>query len=147
MVGPVAGEHLVAAGVVPSELDRVLDRLGPAEREEHLVEVAGQDLGELLAEPAADLRCEGRLDVLEPGRLLGDRVDHPAVAVADVHRHELAVEVEDPLALGRVQVDALRMVDGDRIQGALDGPREERVGAVERDDLRARHLGDGFEGH
>ena len=47
VVRAVAGEDLVAAGVVAGELDRVLDRLGAAEREEDLVDVAGQDLGEL----------------------------------------------------------------------------------------------------
>ena len=65
VVGAVAGEDLVATGVVAGELDRVLDRLGAAEREEDLVHVAGQDLGELLAEPAADLGGERRLDVLQ----------------------------------------------------------------------------------
>ena len=116
VVGAVAGEDLVPAGVVAGELDRVLDRLGAAEREEDLVQVAGQDLGHLRAEPAADLRREARHDVLELLRLLGDRVDDPPVAVADVHGHQLAVEVEDPPALGRVQVDALGMIDRDRVE-------------------------------
>jgi hypothetical protein len=40
--------------------------------------------------------------------------------VPDVDRHELAVEVEDPLAVGRVQVDTLGAIDRDRIQLALD---------------------------
>ena len=132
VVGAVAGEDLVAAGVVAGELDGVLDRLGAAEREEDLVQVAGQDLGQLRAEAGADLGREGRLDVLELRRLRGDRVDDPPVAVADVDRHQLAVEVEDPPALGRVEVDALGVVDGDRVDGALDGPREEGVLARER---------------
>ena len=116
----------------PGELDRVLDRLGAAEREEDLVHVARQDLGQLRPEPGPDLGRERRLDVLELGRLRGDRVDDAPVAVADVDRHQLAVEVEDPLALGRVQVDALGVVDRDRVDGALGRPREERVLARER---------------
>ena len=98
-------------------------------------------------EPGADLGRERRLDVLELGRLLGDRVDDPPVAVADVDRHQLAVEVEDPLALGRVQVDALGAVDRDRVERALDRPREERVLPGEGDDLLARHPRRGADAH
>src|SRR3954471_5113470 len=50
VVRAVPGEDLVAPGVVTGDLDRILDRLGAAEREEDLVDVARQDLGELLAE-------------------------------------------------------------------------------------------------
>jgi len=117
----------VPAGGRAGELDRVLDRLGAAEGEEDLVHVAGQDLGQLGSQPGADLGGERGLDVLQLGSLRRDGVDHPAVAVADVDRHQLAVEIEDPAALGRVQVDALGVVDRDRVDGALDGPREERV--------------------
>ena len=76
VVRAVAGEDLVAARVVAGELDRVLDRLGAAEREEDLVEVARQDLGQLLR------RAAPRISVAKAGwtywsfvRLLGDRVD------------------------------------------------------------------------
>ena len=65
VVRAVAGQDLVLAADVPGELDRVLDRLRAAEREEHLVHVARQDLGELGPEPRPDLGREGRLDVLE----------------------------------------------------------------------------------
>jgi hypothetical protein len=139
VVGPVSGEDLVPARVVTGELDRVLDGLRPAEGEEDLVEVAGQDLGQLLPEAAPDLGREGRHDVLELLGLLRDRVDDPPIAVADVHRHQLAVEVEDPLSVRRVEVDALGVIDRDRVERALDRPREERVGPVEGDDFLARH--------
>ncbi len=148
VVGAVAGEHLVAAGVVPGKLDRVLDRLGAAEREEDLVQVAGHDLGHLRAEAPPDLGREPGHDVLELLGLLVDRIDHAPVAVADVDRHQLAVEVEDLPALGRVQVDALGTIDRDRVDRPLDRPREERVGAIERDDLLAGEvLQGGFDGH
>ncbi len=122
VVRAVAGEDLVAAGRVAGQLDGVLDRLRAAEGEEHLVHVAGQDLGQLRPEPGADLGRERGLDELELGRLGGDGVDDAPVAVADVDRHQLAVEVDDPLPLGRVQVDALGVVDRDRVDRALDGP-------------------------
>src|SRR5439155_515284 len=79
------------------------------------------------SQPRTGLGDERRLDILEHECLLGDRIDDAPVAVTDVDRHELAVEVEDPLPVGRVEVDALRVVDRDRVDGALDGPGEERV--------------------
>ncbi len=139
VVRPVAGEHLGPAREVAGELDRVLDRLRPAEGEEDLVEVARHDLGHLRAEAGPDLGGEGRLDVLQLRRLGRDRVDDPAVAVADVHRHQLAVEVDDPAAFGRVEVDPLGVVDRDGVDGALRGPREERVRPGEANDLLAGH--------
>ena len=147
VVGAVAGQDLVLAAHVAGELDGVLDRLGATEREEHLVHVARQDLGELGPELGPDLGREGRLHVLQLGRLGGDGVDDALVAVADVDRHQLAVEVEDPAALGRVEVDAFRPVDGDRVQGALHGPREDGVFARERHDLLAAHRGAGLDAH
>src|SRR3954451_20265228 len=65
----------------------------------------------------------------------------------DVDRHQLRVEGEDPLALGRVQVHALGAVDGDRVDRALDRPREDRVLAREGNDLLARHAGRGADAH
>ena len=147
VIGAIAREHLRPTGEVPGELDRVLDRFRSAEGEEHLVEVARHDLGELGSQPRAGLRRERRMDELQPGRLLGDRAHDALVAVTDVHRHQLAVEVEDPLALGRVQVDALGAVDGDRVDRTLDRPRGEGVGPRERDDLGAGHRGGWFDGH
>src|SRR4029450_8801762 len=89
-----------------------------------------------------------RLDILELGSLLADRVDDAPVAVADVDRHQLAVEVEDPLTLGRVEVDPLRPIDRDRVDRPLGGPREERVLPTEPDDLLARHpAGCGADAH
>ena len=42
VIRPVPGEDLVSAGVLASDLDRVLDGLGAAEREEDLVEISGE---------------------------------------------------------------------------------------------------------
>src|SRR4029077_1511902 len=111
VIGAVASEDLVPAGVLSSDLDRVLDRFGTAEREEDFVEVAGQQPGQLLAKTRADLGDERRLDELQPRGLLDDGVDNPPVAVTDVHGHQLAVEIENAVAFGREQPDALSMID------------------------------------
>ena len=84
----------------------------------------GKDLGELGPELRADLGREGRLHVLELGRLGGDGVDD-ALGRRGRCRPTCSwlSKSSDPAALGRVEVDALRSVDGDRVQGALHGPR------------------------
>src|SRR5439155_16284337 len=61
------------------------------------------------------------------------------VAMADVHAHQLAVEVDEALAFGRPEVDALRAGHGDRIDFRLSGPLEERVLLRQRDHLFAGH--------
>src|SRR3990172_3730724 len=147
VVRAVAGEDLRAAGVVAGQLDRVLDGLRSAEREEDLVHVARQDLGQLRPQARPWLGREGGLDVLELRRLRRDGVDDPPIAVADVHAHQLAVEVDDAPPLGRVEVDPLRVVDGDRVELALHAPTEERVLAAEADDLLAGHRGGRGDGH
>ncbi len=59
-----------------------------------------------------------------------------------------AVEVDDPAPLRRVQVDALGVIDRDRVERSLDGPAEERVGPCEPDDLLRRQVvGRGAGGH
>ncbi len=126
-------------GVLTCDLDRVLDRLCAAECEEHLVEIAGEQSGELLAETRPNLGDERGLDELQACRLLDHRVDHTLVAVPDVDRHQLAVEVEDAPALRRVQPHAFGVVDRNRINGALDGPREEGVVLRQPCDLLAGH--------
>src|SRR4029450_6382996 len=59
--------------------------------------------------------------------------------VADVDRHQLAVEVEDALPFGGEEPDALGVVDDDRVERALDRPGKEGVRAVEGADPLARH--------
>ncbi len=139
VIGAVPGEDLVSAGVLTRDLDRVLDGLRPAECEEDLVEVSGQERRQLLTEARANLGDECRLHELQLGGLLGDRLHDPLVAVSDVHRHELAVEVEDAPAFRRVQPDSFRVIDGDGIDCTLHRPREERVLLRQPRDLFAGH--------
>ena len=72
-------------------------------------------------------------------RLFLDRLHDARVAVADVHAHQLAVEVEEALAFRRPEIHALGAVHGDRVDGALRGPLEDGVLLGQRDDLVACH--------
>ena len=139
VIGPVAGENLVAPRHEARELDRVLVRFGAAVGEEEHVDVARRDLGQLRPEPGARLGRHERVGVREHGHLLLDRADHALVAVADVHAHQLAVEVDEPLPFRRVEIDPLRVGNRDRIDFRLRRPFEERVLLRERNHLLAGH--------
>ena len=139
VVGAVADGDLVAARVHPGDLDRVLVRLGAPVREEERVDVARRELGELGAQPRARLGRHERVGVGERRRLLRDGLDDALVAMADVRAHQLAVEVEVALALGRPEPAALGAGNGDRIDLRLGRPFEDRVALGQLDDLVAGH--------
>ena len=115
--------------------------LGAAVREEEDVDVARRDLRELCAQPGAHLRRRGRSDVRQHSRLLLDRPHDARVAMTDVHAHQLAVEVEEPFAVGRPEIGALGAGDGNRVERVLRGPFEERVLLRQGDDLSVSHGG------
>src|SRR5213082_3198868 len=54
-----------------------------------------------------------------------DRAHDARIAVADVHAHQLAVEVDEALAFRRPEVDALRSRHRNRIDFRLRRPLEE----------------------
>ena len=72
-------------------------------------------------------------------RLLLNRADDALVAVADVHAHQLAVEVDEALPFRRPEVDALRACHRNRIDLGLRRPLEERVLLRKRNHLVAGH--------
>ena len=139
VIRAVAREDLVATGVPARGLDGVLVGLGAAVGEEEAVDVAGRDGGQLRAKPRANLGGHERVGVRELRRLLLDGLHDTRVAVPDVHAHQLAVEVQEALAFGRPEIDALGAVHGNRIHGALRGPLEDGVLLRQRDDLVAGH--------
>jgi hypothetical protein len=100
--------------------------------------VAGPERGELLSEEGPGLVGGERRDVGELLALLRDRVHDTLVPVTDVHAHQLAVEVEEATAVGRVEVDALGVVDGERRDLRLRRPVVEGVALRELDDLFCR---------
>ena len=99
----------------------------------------GVDFGELRAEARANFGGHERIGVGERCRLIGDGLDDALVAVSDVDRHELAVEVDEALAFGRVEINSLGAGDGNGIDFRLRGPFVERVLAGEIDDFFASH--------
>jgi hypothetical protein len=139
VVRAIPGQDLVATGCKTRKFDRVLVGLGSAVGEEKHVDVARRDLGELCAQARAGLGCHERVRVRKRGQLILDRPNHAFVAMTDVHAHQLAVEVDEPLAFGRVEVDPLRVRDGNRIHLRLRRPFEERMLLRQRNHLFSGH--------
>src|SRR5258708_6264166 len=127
MVGTVTRDDLVASSKLAGKFDGVLIGLGAAISEKEGVDVAGSNLRELRAEPRAGLGSHEWIGVAERLRLLVDSVDDSLVAVADVDRHQLAIEVDEALALGRPEINSLGLGDRDGIDLRLCGPLEECV--------------------
>ena len=144
VIRPVSRQNLVAPRVGTRDLERVLVGLRAPIGKEEGVDIARGDLGKLCAQLRARLgRHAARHHVAELRGLCLDGLDHPRIAVADVHRHQLAVEVDVALPVRRVEVDAFRSIDGKRIDGALYRPFGDRVLLRERNHLFARHLRSG----
>ncbi len=135
VIRAIPREHLVAAGVLPRHLDRVLVGLGAAVGEEERVDVAGRDRGELLAEERPGLGRHEGIGVREGLGLLLDGADDPLVAVADVDAHQLAVEVEVALALGGPEPAPFGAGDRDRVHLRLRRPFVERMRLRQRNEF------------
>ena len=87
----LAAEHVVVAG----HLERDLDGLRPARREDHVVEVAGRQTRDPLGQGDGRLGREDVADgVRQARRLVGDRVDHLLAAVADVGHRDPGDRIE-----------------------------------------------------
>ena len=118
MVGDLAGDDLrlvhVAAQlvVVAGHLQRGLDGLRAAAGEEHAVEVAGGELGDLRGQldrrrvRVGPVRVEAQL-----AGLVGARLGDVLAAVADVHAEQRAEPVEVALALVVPDVAAVALDD------------------------------------
>src|ERR1017187_7800639 len=66
-----------------------------------------------------------------------------SVAMSDVHRHQLAVEIDEALPFRRPEIDALCPSHRNRIDLGLCRPLKQCVLPGEIDDLSARHRGVG----
>ena len=139
VIRAVAREDLVPPGEQPRDADGVLVGFGAAVGEEEDVDVAGRDLGQLLAQPRPGLGGHERIGVGERLGLLLDRLDDAGIAVAGIDAHQLAVEVDEALALGRPEVHALGARHRNRIHGGLRRPLVQGVALGQRHHLLTGH--------
>ena len=141
MIRTVARDDFVTPGEEASDLDRVLVGFGAAVGKEECVDVAGSNLSEFCAEASARLRCHKWVGIAECLRLLVHRVDHALVAVADIDRHQLAVEVDEALPFRRPEIDSFGAGDWDGIDLRLRRPLKQSVFLGEINNFLARHRG------
>src|SRR5439155_2513009 len=138
MVGTIARQNFVSAGIETRDPDRVFIGVGAGVGKEKRIDVAGSNLGELGPEPRSRFCNHERVRVREYRRLILNRLDHTTVAVTDIHAHQLAVEIEISPAVRFPEVYALRAGNGNVIDPALRGPLEQRVLLREYDDVVGR---------
>jgi hypothetical protein len=67
--------------------------------------------------------------------LVGDGFDDTIITMADVNRHQLAVEVDVALAFRRIEINSLGGGDRNGIDFRLRGPFVERVLLAKIDDF------------
>jgi hypothetical protein len=139
VIGAIARQDFLPPGDGASNLEGVLIRVRAAVGEEEHIQIARCELRELGAEARARLGRHRRSCVLENGGLLLNRFHHALVGMADVHGHELTVEIDEALAFRRPEVDALRPRDRYRIDRPLRRPFEDRVFLRQRNNLFTRH--------
>ena len=105
----------LAAGVERRQQGRSLVGLAAAATEEGSADLPGQHRGELLRQVHDRLGQVDRRRVLQRADLLADRLDQLRMAVAQGMHADAGVEVQVPLALRIVQVDALAAHDLRRV--------------------------------
>src|SRR5712692_1981579 len=141
VIRPVACEYLVPSRKKPGDLDGIFIGFGAAIRKKECVDVPGRDLGQLGSKTRPHLRGHKRVGVGKNGSLLVYGFNDTGIAVSNIDAHQLAVEVQEALALGRPEVDSLGAGDRNRIDVRLSRPLKECVFFAESDHFNAGHGG------
>jgi len=114
--------------VLPGELQRGLDGLAAAAREEHAVEVAGGEVGDLRGElDGARVRVAPVREEAELLGLIGTGLRHVGAPVADVRAEERAEAVEVLLAVLVPDVAAVPAHDDRDLRPVLIGAHAAEV--------------------
>ena len=85
----------------PVKKRAILIRLGAAIGKKEGIDVSRRDLRQLCAQARARLGRHKWVGIAELLRLFVDSLNHALVAVPDIHRHQLAVEIDEPLPFRR----------------------------------------------
>ncbi len=124
VLGPVASELVVLAG----QLQRGLDGFAAAAGEEHAVEVAGREIGDLGGQlDRARMRVAPVGEEAELFCLIGTGLRHIGAAVADVRAEERAEAVEVALAVLVEDVAAVAADDDRDLRPVLIGAHAAEV--------------------
>ena len=131
VVAAVGREHLRPTGVQSGHPDRVLVRVGPTVREEHMVEVARGAFGDESGRLGAGVVDVLRRDRAQLACLLLDGRNDGRVLMADIRVDQLRRHVEQLSALAVPDVGAGGVDDRHRSERPLSLPGVEDVRTVE----------------
>ena len=141
MIRAIARDDFVSSSKKARQLDSVLGGFGAAIGKEKRVDVAGRNFGQLLPKPRAHLSRHERIRITERRGLLGNRLNHALIAVSDVDRHELAVEVDESLPFRRPEINAFGPRHRNRIDLRLRRPLVQSVLLGQVNNFLAGHRG------
>ena len=123
VIGPVPRNDLVLSCDHAGDLERRLVGLRAAGREEEFFQPLRKDIEEFRTEPGARRRRIAGRDIGQFPRLLGDRLDHPRVLMAQVYAHQLRRKIEIAPARAVGEPAAFRVHDVQRFPRVLESPR------------------------
>src|ERR1035438_23563 len=106
----------MASGKKARDLDSVLGRFSAAIGEEERIDIARSNLRQLRSQPRPWFRRHEWIRIAQHRCLLGNGPDDALIAVSDVDRHQLAVEVDEALPFRRPEINAL----GPRYRDGID---------------------------
>src|SRR5215468_10097038 len=125
MVRTITCDDLMAPREEACDFDRVLVGFSTPVGEKKGVNVTGCDFRKLGSQARARLMRHERVGIGKRLCLLSDRRYHTLITVPNVHRHQLAVKVDETLSLWRPKINALGTRDGNRIDLRLCRPLEQ----------------------
>ena len=134
MVGAVAGDNLLAAGVHPGDLDGVLIGIGPGVGEEDLSEPCGEFLNQPLCQISFGLGGVGGAGIADFVQLVLHGLDDSGVGLADVAAHLVGGELQILLPVHVVHVQPIGPLKGQGMEVALGSPGKQVVFQVLLDD-------------
>src|ERR1019366_1758771 len=148
VIRAIARDNLVPPRESTRKLDGIFGGLSAAICEEKCVNVSRRNGGELVAQAGTPLGRHKRIRIAERRRLLLNRPNHAFVAMSDVDRHQLAVEVDETLPFRRPEINPLGTSHRDWIDLRLRRPLIQCVLLGQVDNLLASHGGSrGSGGH
>ena len=144
MIGAVAGEDLVAAGIHPGDLYRVLVGVRTGIGEEHLAHVVRHQADDQLGQFRPILVGVGLADEGVTLQLGLDGVVDILIAVAQVHVDMKGGHIGIAVAVVVIEVDIVAVLNGNGIQPLLLVPGLEHIGLLCFSDLFGSHTKPSF---
>src|SRR5260221_6080568 len=139
VIRPIARHDFVPSGKDASDLDGVLVRFRAAICKKERINIARSNLRQLRSQPRPRLRSHERIGIGQHRRLLGNSPDDALIAVSNVYRHQLAVEVDEALPFRSPEINAPRPRHRNGIDLRLRRPLKQRVFLREINNLLAGH--------